>query len=77
MAIRSALTILIGIVANDSAIFPVFLLTVILALDIQAAEIRLPKTGQAACFDGGWGSSVEFQGSGQDGEYRTWWNCKA
>jgi hypothetical protein len=58
-------------------LFLVFLMTVILALEIQAAEIRLPKTGQVNCFDGGWGYQVECQGSGQDGEYRTWWNCEA
>jgi hypothetical protein len=51
--------------------FPFFLLTVILALEGQAAEIRLPKTGQLNCFDGVWGYQVECQNSGQDGEYRT------
>jgi len=43
---------------------------VILALEGQAAEIRLPKTGQVSCFDGVWGSPVECKNSGQDGEYR-------
>jgi hypothetical protein len=52
-------------------LFPVFLMTLILALEIQAAPIRLPKTGQVNCFDGVWGYQVECQGSGQDGEYRT------
>ena len=52
-------------------LFPFFLLTVILALEVQAAEIRLPKTGQVDCFDGVAGSPVECRGSGQDGEYRT------
>ena len=52
-------------------LFSVFLLTVILALEIQAAEICLPKTGQVNCFDGVWGYQVECKNSGQDGEYRT------
>jgi hypothetical protein len=51
--------------------FPFFLLTVILALEGQAAEIRLPRTRQVDCFDGAWGSPVDCRNSGQDGEYGT------
>lgn len=49
----------------------VILSTFFLAGESETAGIRLPRTGQSACFDGVFGEPIDCNGSGQDGEYRT------